>query len=127
MSLELECNLKTVKYLVIILDLKTGTYKPSRKPNDETLYIQVKSNHPANILTQLPVSVETRLSNLSSNPENFYEAPKHYQNVLNLSGYDCKIQRRPTNNKAITKETSFGSPRLFQRASPTTLVNIFYC
>ena len=78
MSLELECNLKTVNYLVIILDLNTGTYKPSRKPNDETLYRQVKSNHPANILRQLPVSVETRLSNFSTSPENFNEAPKHY-------------------------------------------------
>ena len=38
LSLEIECNLKTVNYLDITLDLNTGTYKPYRKPNDETLY-----------------------------------------------------------------------------------------
>ena len=91
-SLEIECNLKTVNYLDITLDLNTGNYKPYRKPNDETLYIHAKSNHPANILKQLPISIETRLSNLSSNSEIFHEASKHYQNTLNQSGYDSKLQ-----------------------------------
>ena len=61
LSLEIKCNLKTVTYLDITLDLNTGTYKPYRKPNDEILYIHAKSNHPANILKQLPISIETRL------------------------------------------------------------------
>ena len=74
LSLEIECNLKTVNYLDITLDLNTGTYKPYRKPNDEILYIHAKSNHPANILKQLPISIETRLFNLSSNSEIFREA-----------------------------------------------------
>jgi len=43
LSLEIECNLKTVNYLDITLDLNKGTYKPYRKPNDETLYIDAKS------------------------------------------------------------------------------------
>ena len=77
-SLEIKCNLKTVNYLDITLDLNTGTYKPYRKPNDEILYIHAKSNHPANILKQLPISIETRLSNISSNSEIFHEASKHY-------------------------------------------------
>ena len=38
LSLEIECNLKTVNYLDITLDLCTGTCKPYRKPNDETFY-----------------------------------------------------------------------------------------
>ena len=44
--------------------------------NDETLYIHPKSNHPANILKQLPTSIEIRLSNLSSNPDISHEASK---------------------------------------------------
>ena len=60
--LEIECNLKTVNYLDITLDLNTGIYKPYRKPNDESLYIHAKPNHPANILKQLLISIETRLS-----------------------------------------------------------------
>ena len=85
-SLEIECNLKTVNYLDITLDLNTGTYKPYRKPNDETIHIHAKSNHPANILKQLPISIESRLSNLSSNSEIFHEASKHYKNIVNQSG-----------------------------------------
>ena len=53
LSLETECNLKTVNYPSITLGLSTGTYKPYRKPSDEILYIHAKSNHPANILKQL--------------------------------------------------------------------------
>ena len=77
LSLEIECNLKTVNYLDITLDLNTGTYKPYCKPNDEMPYIHAKSHHPANILKQLPISIET-----------IHEASKHYQNILNQSGYE---------------------------------------
>ena len=92
LSLEIECNLKTLNYLDITLNLNTGTYKPYRKPNDEILYIHAKSNHPANILKQLPISIETKLSNLSSNSDIFHEASKCYHNILNQSGYDYKLQ-----------------------------------
>ena len=47
-----------------------------RKSNDEILCIHVKSNHPANILKQLPISIETKLSKLSSNPKIFHEVSK---------------------------------------------------
>ena len=46
-------------------------------------------NRPVNILKQLPISIETRLFNLSSNPEIFHEASKHYQNIKNQCEYDC--------------------------------------
>ena len=106
LSLETECNLKTVNYLNITLNLNTGTYKPYRKPNDKTLYIHAKSNHPGNILKQLPISIEIRLSNLSSNPGIFHEASKHYQNILNQSAYDYKLQYKPPNNEKENKSKS---------------------
>ena len=99
LSLEIECNLKTLNYLDITLDSNTGTYKPYRKPNDKILYIHTIYNHPANILKQLPISVETRLSNLSSNSEIFHKASKNYQNILNQYGYDYKLQCKPPNNE----------------------------
>ena len=106
LSLETECNLKTVNYLDITLDLNTGTYKPYRKPNDEKLYIHAKPNHPENILKQLPISIKTSLSKLSSNPEIFHEASKHYQNILNQSGYDYKLQYKPPNNENENRSKS---------------------
>ena len=133
LSLEIECNLKTVNYLDITLDLNTGTYKTYSKPNDETLYIHAKSNHPSNILKQLPISIETRLSNLSSNSEIFHEASKHYQNILNLgmttnfnTNHQIMKMKTKVNRPKITKEISSGSTRLSQRTSPTTSVNISF-
>ena len=86
-SLEIKCNLEIENYLDITLDLNNGTYKRYCKPNNETLYIHAKSNHPANILKQLPVSIETRLSFPASIPEIFYDTSKHYRIILNQSWY----------------------------------------
>ena len=45
--------------------------------------------------THPPISIETRLSNLSSNSESFHEASKH----LNQSRCDYKLQYKPPNNE----------------------------
>ena len=96
LSLEIEFNLKTINYLDITLDLSTSTYKPYRKPNDEKLYIRAKSNHSANILKQLSISIETRLSGAS----------KHCQNILSQYGYEYELQYEPPNNKSKNKSKS---------------------
>ena len=101
-----ECNLKTVNYLDITSYLNTGNFKPYWKPSDEILYIHAKSNHSANILKQPPISIKTRLSNLSSNSEIFHEASKQYQNILNQCGYDCKLQCKPPNDQNENKSKS---------------------
>ena len=63
-------------------------------------------HHPANILKQLPISIESRLSNLSSNSEIFHEASKHYQNTLNQPGHHYKRQYKPSNNEHENKSKS---------------------
>ena len=90
-SLEIEYNLKALIYLDITVGLNTGTYKPYCKLNNETVYIHAKSSHHINILKELSISIKTRLSKLSSNPE----ASKHHQNILNQTFYDYKLQRKP--------------------------------
>ena len=59
-----ECNLKVVNYLDITLNLNDGSYQPYRKPNAETHYIHIQSDHPPSITKQLPRSIEKRLSQL---------------------------------------------------------------
>ena len=39
------------------LDLTTGKYKPYNKPGNIPLYINVKSNHPPNIIKNLPETI----------------------------------------------------------------------
>ena len=58
--------MKIVNYLDVTLNLNDGSYRPYKKPNDETNYLHVNSDHPPSILKQLPMSIEKRLSSLSS-------------------------------------------------------------
>lgn len=104
LEVEIECNLKTVNFLDITLDLNNGSYKPYRKPNSETLYIHAKSNHPPNIIKQLPLSVETRLSKLSSDEQIFNEASKHYQETINKCGYNHKLTFTKSSNTAAAPD-----------------------
>ena len=41
--------------------LTADVYKPYRKPNDEPIYINKYSNHPPNIVRQIPLSVSSRI------------------------------------------------------------------
>ena len=68
LSLDIECNQKIVNYLDVTLNLENGTYRPFRKPNESTTYIHAKSNHPSNIIKQLPISIEKRIFNLLNQP-----------------------------------------------------------
>ena len=46
----IECNLKVVNYLDVTFNLNHCSYRPYRKPNDETHYIQIQSDHPPSII-----------------------------------------------------------------------------
>ena len=69
----IECNTKIINYLDVTFNLNDGTYKPYKKPNDETKYIHVGSDHPPSIIKQISKSIATRLSSLSSSKEIFLE------------------------------------------------------
>ena len=56
-DIEIMINLKVVDFLDLTLNLDTGFHKPYRKPNDHLQYIHTSSNHPKNILDQLPKSI----------------------------------------------------------------------
>ena len=55
-----------VDFLDITLDLAKDKFLPYRKPNDVPLYIHVGSNHPPNVIHQVPRSIEKRLNSLAS-------------------------------------------------------------
>ena len=46
LSITIQSNLKTVNFLDVTLNLTDGTHYPYRKPNNETQYIDIMSNHP---------------------------------------------------------------------------------
>ena len=100
----INCNMKIVNYLDVTLNLNDGSYRPYKKPNEETNYIHVNSDHPPSILKQLPKSIEKRLSSLSSSKEIFEETAPYYEQHLSNCGYKEKLNYRdPTPQNFITK------------------------
>ena len=61
LKLEIKCNLKSVDYLDITFDFNTGPYRPYRKPNNDTRYINAKSNLPPSILKQITAAISKRI------------------------------------------------------------------
>ena len=66
------------------------------KPNHTPTYVHRESNHPKSILQNIPLSINKRLSLISSNEEVFKSAIPPYQEALEKSGYDFKLKYEPT-------------------------------
>ena len=64
LSIVCKTNIKIVNFLDVALDLTTSKYKPYNKPSNIPLYINVKSNHPRNIMKNLPESISRRINKL---------------------------------------------------------------
>ena len=103
LDIVIQCNMKVVDYLDITLNLNDGTFKPFRKADEETSYIHSESDHPPNIIKQLPLSVEKRLSNLSSSKEMFDQSKGYYQDALRKSGHTYILEYKPITNTAPKK------------------------
>ena len=95
LDVTIQCNLKVVDYLDLTFSLNDGSYRPYKKPNDETSYIHVDSDHPPNIIKQVPIAIERRLSELSSSEQIFNEAKGHYQEALEKSGHQHVLRYNP--------------------------------
>ena len=72
--------------LDVTFNLLDETYKPYKKPNDQLLYVNTSSNHPLQIIKQLPISINNRLSNNSSNKQVFDRSKGEYEKALRDSG-----------------------------------------
>ena len=96
--------MKIVDYLDVTLNLNDGSYRPYCKPNNKTTYIHKESNHPPNIIKQIPIAIEKRISDLSSSEQIFEQAKGYYEKSLKESGYNYKLQYSPNANK--TKRNS---------------------
>ena len=103
LNIEIECNKAIVNYLDIELNLSKNSYQPYHKPENEIQYIHKHSNHPPSIIKQLPLTVQTRLSNNSSSQEIFDKAAPVYQEALRKSGYEETLKFTPRNTKSEDK------------------------
>ena len=62
LKITIEANMKIINFLDVTLNLSSGKYQPYSKPNNIPLYVHSKSNHPPNIIRNIPLSINKRLS-----------------------------------------------------------------
>ena len=72
-----------------------GSYKPYRKPNGITKYVNKASNHPPPILKNIPVFTAKRLNTISSSRDEFDAAKDEYQKALEDAGYTATLTYEP--------------------------------
>ena len=105
LNITIEANLKSVNFLDVTLDLSDNSYRPYHKPNSSIAYVHRLSNHPPSILKNLPIAINTRLNKLASNEALFNEAAPIYQDALNRSGHNYKLNYISENqNQAVVKK-----------------------
>ena len=126
-SFDIETNLKEVDFLDISLNLRNGTYRSYKKSNARLLYIHSLSNHPSNVIKQIPNSIQERLSKNSSNEEIFNTTNCEYEDALKKSVFkvDFKYienQRQKPKNRS-RKIIRFNPP--FNKAVFTDIAKIF--
>ena len=96
LKITIEANKKCIDFLDITMDLRSATYKPYTKPNNNLLYVHRESNHPPSVIKNIPESINRRLSNISSNEAIFANAAPQYQEALKKSGYNHELKFDPT-------------------------------
>ena len=91
LKITIEANKKVVDFLDVTLDLNKGTYEPYIKPNNTPLYVHRESNHPPSIIKNIPIAINRRINETSSNREAFEKVAPTYQQALNKSGYEFQL------------------------------------
>ena len=91
-QIEIETNLKEVNFLDVTFNLNSGLYKPYKKPNDQLLYVTTSSDHPPQVIKQLPNSINRKLIENSSNKTAFDASKNEYEEALYISGYKSNLE-----------------------------------
>ena len=79
------------------------THEIYYKPNNDTTYVNIQSNHPNSILKNFKNNTENRLSTLCSNRQLFERHAQRYKDILSKSGHPSDISfkshNQPENRK----------------------------
>ena len=83
--------MKAINFLDVTLNLKTGKYRPYKKPDNNLLCINILSNRPSNIIKNLPNNISEKINNLSADETTFNKSKDVYNNAMTESGFKHKI------------------------------------
>ena len=92
LTVTIDTKAKAVDFLDVTLNLTDNSHKPYRKEKNETIYVDLRSNHPPKIKSNIPDMIARRLSHLSSDITKFNNTVGMYQNALKNSGYNHELQ-----------------------------------
>ena len=99
LKITIQANKKIINFLDVTLDLQSGKHYPYLKEGNVSQYVNAKSNHPPNVVKQIPESINRRLSDISSDEIAFNEAAPIYQEALEKSGHNYKLKFQPRNEQ----------------------------
>ena len=105
LNITIEANKKIVDFLDVTFNLKTGEFYPYMKPNNFPLYVHAMSNHPPSVIKNIPLSINARLSSISSNEKRFLAAKPTYEKALRDSGYSPEFKYEPKIQNNTQKKT----------------------
>ena len=91
LAITIKTNLFVVNFLDIQFNLLNGTFKPYRKPNNDPIYVHKDSNHPSQVLKELPKTIGERISTILFSREIFESSKIEYENALKISGYKDRL------------------------------------
>ena len=120
LNITIQTNLKIVNFLDVTFNLQDGTYQPFHKPNETPMYINVNSNHPPNIIKQIPETINKRINEISSSKDIFEKSAPFYDDALKASGYNQKL----TFNERNTGKRSRNRSRKIIWFNPPYSVNV---
>ena len=86
-------------YLDIEVNLHEGTYRPFKKLNNNSKYLNRDSDHPTKVIESVPRRVAHRINMLCSNNEILTNVKREYENDLKSQGYkDVALLFKPPEN-----------------------------
>ena len=108
LNITVKTNLKTVDFLDVRFDLVNNKDQPYPKLNSETVYISKQSNHPPNILKDLPKAINKQITDTSCNQDIFDTAKTTYEEALQQSGFneEWKCKNKDSEEQTWNEEKS---------------------
>ena len=107
LNITIKTKLTSVDFLDVRFNLKDNIYEPYRKPNSDPIYINKQSNHPPNIIRDIPKAIGKRLSDISCNKSMFDKTVHVYEKalkiVVSMKRYHILRKMNHLNNRIIKR------------------------
>ena len=102
LNITIEANTRRVCFLDVIMDLDKKDFRPFHKKNSSINYVKKGSNHPPQVLRNLPSGVNKRLISRSANKECFNTEKQPYQEAIYNAGFNFDLHWEEKESEANT-------------------------